>query len=180
MKKNSLQERWGKEVLTQVEFNIYWTGGWGGGGLHVHCIKFKKEALQARGWWLLLFSSIRCHKVTFLMIQVQWGKCTPNNSQYFRTRIIYTHFRPCIKWIKFYLIHLMHGPIHLMHLMMHWWFTWWSSLWWWFHLIQLLAATITYQHFYTWRVRINGHRTKQSYTPVLQQIQDVKTKWLKT
>lgn len=171
MKKNSLQERWGKEVLTQVEFNIYLTGGWGGGGLH---------GITSQG---MMTTIVFFHKVsftTFLMIQVQWWKCTPNNSQYFRTRIIYTPFRPCIKWIKFYLIHLMHGPIHLMHLMMHWWFTWWSSLWWWFHLIQLLVAAITYQHFYTWRVRINGHRTKQSYTPVLQQIQDVKTKWLKT
>lgn len=36
-------------MLTQVEFNSYLTGGWGGGGLHVHCIKCKKEALQARG-----------------------------------------------------------------------------------------------------------------------------------
>ena len=166
-------------MLTQVEFNSYLTGGWGG-GLHVHCIKFKKEALQTRGWWLLLFSSIRCHLLPFLWSRYSDENVLQTPHNIFRTRIIYTHFTPCIKWIKFYLIHLMHGPIHLMHLMMHWWFTWRSSLWWWFHLIQLLAAAITYQHFYTWRVRINGHRTKQSYTPVLQQIQDVKTKWLKT
>ena len=32
MKEKSLQERWGKEVLTQVEFNSYVKGGWVGGG----------------------------------------------------------------------------------------------------------------------------------------------------
>ena len=76
MKEKSLQERWGKEVLTQVEFNSYVKGGWvgGGGGLHVHCIKFKKEALQASGWWLLLFSSIRWHLLPFL-----WSRYSDEN-----------------------------------------------------------------------------------------------------